>query len=868
MKFGWQNVVFTGVVCVTVCLVSERQNIGADEPVTPSFEKDILPILVQKCHDCHGGDLKEGRLDLRTVSAMLRGGEGGPAVVHQSPQTSLLVEKVVSGEMPPGKEKLTAAELSLIQHWVNAGLPADEQIRPLTDSLFTQKEQSHWAFRPLVTPAVPAISDTDPNLGSIDRFLLARLREKQLTFARAADKQSLLRRVTFDLTGLPPTVQELTDFEQDSRADAFVHIVDRLMTSPQFGVRWGRHWLDIVGYTDTVTFDEDFGATRGFLEGKWRYRDYVIDAFNRDVSYDQFITEQLAGDELVDWRSAAEYSPEMIEKLVATGFLRTAEDLTVDDPRPFVIWSTVHETVEQIGSSFLGLSLQCARCHSHKFEPIPQRDYYSMMALFTPALNPQAWKNGRERLLPDVSETVVARNREIDQSVAQAQQQIAQIRRNWEVKVRDEKLKSIPEPIRADLVTAVELAADKQDAVQKYLASKLGPLVKIEPAAIDAALTEAERESVKQITEKIAQLNASKRSHSWIHAVYDVGPPPATHIFKRGEFEATGREVSPGFLRVLSNPDTQKLFETTRPDSSGRRTALARWITSIESPASGLTARVMVNRIWQHLFGVGLAPTSDNVGQSGSEPIHPELLDWLAADFRNNGWKFKRVIRQMVLSGAYQQSSVADIATTTKSLAADPQNTLLWRTRLRRLDAESMRDAIAAQSGKLDLTLGGPQILLEYDLSSGRVSEKELTGTAAYRRSVYLENRRVYNPTFLSTFDKPIVTRGLCRREQSATAPQALSLLNDPFMVASSERCADRTRSGVTTATEDQIRDVYRLILGRLPDHDEQLWCGQLVAQQTVLYEKSGMTADEAARKGLSSLCQALWGTNDFLYLR
>jgi hypothetical protein len=875
MGIGSQKLVAIGLAWFATCFLTAPRGFATDEPVSPSFETDILPILTRRCHECHGGDLKEARLDLRTLSAIVRGGENGPAVVQNGPQNSLLVEKVLSGEMPPGKEKLSAAELATIQQWVRAGLPANEQIHPLTDSLFSDQERSHWAFRPLMTPSVPEVQVADQGYMPVDRFLLARLQAKQLSFNRPADKRTLLRRVTFDLTGLPPTLQELIEFERDTRSDAYEQAVDRLLKSPQFGVRWGRHWLDIVGYTDTVTFDEDFGAPRGFLDGKWRYRDYVIDAFNRDLPYDQFILEQLAGDELVEWRTAAEYSPDLIEKLVATGFLRTPEDLTVDDPRPFVIWSTVHETVEQVGASFLGLSLQCARCHSHKFEPIPQRDYYAMMALFTPALNPTAWKNGRERLVPDVSGTVLAEikkhNGEIEHSVGEAQQQITSIRQRWEVKLRDEKLKSIPEPIRADLKSALDVPADKQDAVQKYLVSKLGPLVKVAPTEIDAALSETERQSLKQLDERITELHTKERSHGWIHAVYDVGPPPATHIFKRGEFETPGREVPPGFLRVLCNSDSEMLLKTTPSNTSGRRTALARWITANESPASSLAARVMVNRIWQHLFGQGLAPNSENVGLSGSAPTHRELLDWLAADFRANGWRIKRIIRQIVFSTAYQQSSMAKhISAKGEQLATDvdSENTLLWKMRLRRLDAESIRDAIAAQSAKLDLSLGGPPIPLEYEISSGRVSEKDLVGTTAYRRSVYLENRRVYNPTFLSTFDKPIVTRGVCRREQSATAPQALSLLNDPFLVANSQRCADAVQSRGNSSNEEQIQELYRLILNRVPDDDEKVWCRQLLADQTTLYEQAGRSATEAAHHALASLCQTLWGTNDFLYLR
>jgi hypothetical protein len=280
----------------------------------------------------------------------------------------------------------------------------------------------------------------------------------------------------------------------------------------------------------------------------------------------------------------------------------------------------------------------------------------------------------------------------------------------------------------------------------------------------------------------------------------------------------------------------------------------------------------MVNRTWQHLFGQGLAANSENVGMSGSAPSHPELLDWLSADFRDNGWKIKRLIRQLVLSAAYRQSSAVvdrkSAGAAAAAAAADPENLLLWRMRMRRLDAESLRDAIVAQCGRLDESLDGPPIQLVYDLATGRVSEKELEGAANYRRSVYLENRRIYNSTFLSTFDKPIVTRGVCRREQSATAPQALSLMNEPFLVANAERCADAIRSRGHTSRAEQIQAAYRLILGRGPDDEEVQWCGQHLADQSALFEKAGRSSDEASRRALASLCQTLWGTNDFLYLR
>jgi hypothetical protein len=870
-----QNVRWTGLLSLfAVGAVIAPALAGARR--VPTFEADIQPLLRARCLSCHDARTRQGRLRLDSVAAMLTGGNSGPAIEAGAPERSLLLEKVAAGEMPPGKVKLTADETALLRGWVQAGLPGQDRSPRPADTLFTTEERSHWAFRPLGRPPLPEPKGAERSLSPIDRFLLARLRARGLTFSGPADRRTLLRRVTFDLTGLPPTVEEQYEFERDDRSDAYERAVDRLLASRQFGVRWGRHWLDVAGYTDTITFDEDFGEPRGFLEGKWRYRDYVIDAFNRDLPYDRFVREQLAGDELVYWRDAKEYSAEVIEKLVATGFLRTPEDLTVDDFRPFVVWSNVHETVEQVGTTFLGLSLLCARCHSHKFEPIPQRDYYSLMALFTPALNPKNWKNARARLLPDVASPlqaeIDAHNRAVDRSIDQVQQQIASLRRPYELKLREEKLKAIPEPVRADLKAALELPAERQDLVQKYLVGKLGPLVKVEPAAIEAALGPGDREKLGGLARQVAELNAKKRSHGWIHAVYDVGAPPATHLFKRGELERPGAEVPPGFLRLLSGPGTEGLLATPpeAPGTSGRRTALARWLTAADSPASGLAARVMVNRVWQYLFGQGLAATTENVGMSGTPPTHPELLDWLAADFRESGWKIKRVIRALVLSVAYRQASATGTAHKGRRFPAqiDPQNRLLWHMPLRRLDAESMRDAIAMQSGRLDLALGGPPVPLVYDLKSGRVSETEPAAGVSYRRSVYLTNRRVYNPTLLSTFDKPNVSRGVCRRDLSATPQQSLALMNDGFLIANAERCADRIRMRGPATVEAKIGEAYRLILGRLPDPEELGWCGELLAQQSAAYRTAGQPNEEAARRAFAGLCQTLWATSDFLYLR
>ncbi len=851
---------------------------GAAPSPQPRFETDVVPILAARCQECHNSSTREGRLDLGTVSAMLAGGSLGPAVMRGSPEKSLLMERVLAGEMPPQKEdRLSPEETFILRRWIKGGLQAEEQVRPVVTSIFSDAERNHWAFRRLNPVEPPSISQISKTRTILDCFLLSKLEAHGLTFSPEADRETLLRRVLMDTTGLPPTPKELHEFLGDERVDAYERVVDRLIASPQFGVRWGRYWLDIVGYTDTVSFDEDFGPPGGAVDGKWRYRDYVVKALNADIPYDRFILDQLAGDELTDWRDVSKYSPEIIERLVATGFLRTVQDISDDDSNPFGMWTTVHETVEQTATSFLGLTLHCARCHSHKFEPILQQDYYSLMSLFTPSLNPAKWKKLRERLLPDISSSAFAElsrvNSEIVKQTETLQSEINSLRHVHERRLREEKLFAVPELMRPDLIEALDTAPETQNAVQKELINKFGDLVKVETTAVDAVLTPTEKGLIQNNLGQIAALNSTKQIHGWIHAVYDVGPPPATFLFKRGDFESRGREVPAGFLRILSDNDTESLFsESASSTSSGRRTALARWMTSTSSPASGLVSRVMVNRLWQHLFGRGLAANSENLGLSGTAPTHPELLDWLAENFRKNGWQIKPLIRSMLLSAAYRQRSGTDEHPTglaTDPNALDPANLLLWQMRLRRLDAEALRDAILAASGKLDESLEGPPVPLVYDLKTGAVGEQPLASkTAQRRRSLFLTNRRVYNPSFLSVFDKPNVTSGICQRDYSASALQSLSLMNDPFVIESSGDFADYVYEQAGNSSEQQILRTFELTLSRRPSTEEKQWSRDLLEEQIALFRRADFSDCDSVRKALAILGQTLWGTNDFLYLR
>ena len=844
------------------------------------FEDDVRPILQRACFDCHGDD-PEGKLDLRTLTAMLSGGANGPAVVRGKSGQSLLTERIDFNEMPPADSGLTLShkERRVIAAWIDRGCQTEAPVvKPPPFTRVSDEDREHWAFRQFsahITPPQPKSGTGTPTIRTpVDAFIQRRLEKHELSMSPDADRMRLARRLSVDLLGLPPTAVLVDQFLADESPHAYERLVDQLLASPQFGIRWGRHWLDIAGYTDTISFDDDYGPPIGFVEGKWRYRDYVIRSLNQDKSWTQFITEQLAGDELVDWRKAKKYTPEIVEALVATGYLRCCEDISKEDPRAFIIWSVLHDSVEQIGTSLLGLTLNCSRCHSHKFEPIPQRDYYRLMGLLTPALNPGNWKDPQQRLLPDVSKSTLAainvHNAEIDNQVKQLEEAIAAIRKRHETKLRDAKLTSIPESDRAAVANALKTPTDKRDEAQKALLEKYKAELEIDPKDIDAAITGDDRAATDDATRRLAELNAGRRTHGWIHAVYDVGPPPATRLFRRGSYLNPRREIPAGFLEVLADENGTNLASGEHPAAaggSGYRLALARWLTHESSPASALAARVFVNRVWAHLLGEPIVETADNLGTSGGRPSHPLLLDWLSSDFRRHG-SLKRLIRRIVTSSVYRQASFAPRETVMEAREIDPTNRLLWRARLRRVEAEVVRDSILAAAGQLDPSIGGPPVPLEYR-PDGRVlvASKGLpTPSAAFRRSVYLLNRRIYNPSFLSVFDKPIVTGSVCRRDVSAVALQSLSMMNDEFVVEQSRKLAARVATEAGLSSDAAIRRLFRLTLGREPSRQERDLCNRMLARQTELYRAdSPDKSPELA--ALADLCQTILNMNEFLYL-
>jgi hypothetical protein len=733
---------------------------AADVPVR--FETHIRPILETRCLRCHGEGRTQGGLDLRRRFTILKGGDSGTVLVPGKPDDSLLVQKVTKGEMPPAKEEaLSPRQRELIRQWVADGAPlVSVKEPPLVESeapsRVSAEDRRFWAFIPPRRPAVPEIKNRQSQISNpIDAFLLAKLQEKGLSYNPESPREVLLRRVTFDLTGLPPTEEELERVRNDRGEDWYERLVDRLLASPAYGERWGRHWLDLAGYADS---DGYLDADR-LRPQAWRYRDYVIRAINEDVPYDRFVTEQLAGDELSDWRAAKELTPEMIRQLTATGFLRTALDPTYPGyTEPNEIHQVLSDTLQIVGTTFLGMTIQCARCHSHKFDPVSQRDYYALQAVFLPALDPARWQPSEVRGIPMNSAAEQAAMRE-----------------------------------------RAKKAAEQVAALQKQLAALKPPEKhRAEIDKLKAAITAAQAEQQK-LTPVV------------IRGLMDLdGKPSEGHILRRGDYSKPGAAVAPGVPEILA-PAGYKLEAKEGHKTTGRRLALARWLTD---PAHPLTARVQVNRLWAHHFGRGLVPTVANFGRSGMKPSHPELLDWLALRFVSSGWSLKEMHRLILTSSAYRQCSAVDAV----KLKADPDNILLGRWRPRRLEGEALRDSVLAVSDRLRLERYGPpgEVARKGDGSVEAGDDPQ-----GNRRSIYLIVRRSLHMTMLELFDTPLMEVNCPERSVSTVPLQALAMLHAPFSERNAAALAERILRGAPADEGQRIAFAWRLVLGREPRASE-----------------------------------------------
>ena len=833
---------------------------------TEHFNATARPLLIAKCGACHTGGKAMAGLDVSTLESIIKGSANGPVIQEGAADKSILIRRVANQSMPPkgAGKPLTEEELGSLRRWVDSTrFPTREAYVERTT--FTKMEapdlpesaREWWSFQTPVKKPTPAVKSKARVRTAIDSFVLARLEAKGLSLSPDAANLTLIRRAYTDLTGLPPTPQQVDEFVADTKPGAYERLIDKLLESPHYGERWGRFWLDAAGYSDAAGFDNCFPAVEVF-DSMWRYRDYVVNSFNTDKPYNRFLLEQLAGDELHDWRNAKSYSPEMKESLIATGYLRSVYDRTDADIVNLVgeRYDVLFDLMEKVSTGVLGLTVNCARCHSHKYDPIPQRDYYRIQSIFMPAFNPMNWKQPKDRWLPDVSKAEEAgineHNGEIDRQIAELQKQVDKIRKPAQEKLFATKLAALPEAIRADVRLAVEAEEAARSDVRKYLAAKFAKQLTVTADEIDAALKEDDRVYAKKLDGQMKTFATYKRHFEKIQALWEIGPPPVARLLQRGAVESPGPRVTPGVLTVLTRNGDLPKAANVAPGTSGQRLAFAQWLTQKDHP---LTARVFVNRIWMHHFGRGIVETPENFGKMGAAPTHPELLDWLSVDFMENGWKLKRLHKMIMTSSVYrQQSQVREDAA-----RIDPENKLLWRKELMRLDAEAVRDSVLAVSGKLDGTLGGPPVKLKVRPDGlQELIADERNPYPAYRRSLYIMQRRNYPHQFLQAFDFPTVQINCIRRSTSATPLQSLALMNDEFMLEHAANVA---------ALAKTVDSAYRLVLGRQPDASERELAAAHLAKQKQTYLIANAKPEIAESRSMASLCHMLMSSNEFLYV-
>ncbi len=822
-----------------------------DDKKLEYFEKHVRPILSANCFGCHSAETKPaGGLRVDDINGLLKGGGSGAAIKPGDVEKSLLLNRIAhdsKGPMPPESEPLTDEEIQILRQWVQDGAVWPKEEVEETDPSYAEKyeehRKNHWAWQPVAKPVLPVSKNTTWAKSSIDQFVLSKLEEQGVEPVKQADRVSLLRRVTFDLTGLPPTLTQQEEFLSDSSSDAYEKLIDRLLESPAFGEHWARHWLDVARYGEST------GPSRNVpYPHAWKYRDYVVDAVSKDTPFDQFLREQIAGDLL-----EATTDEQADRQKIATGFLALGvKDVNQRFETRFVM-DNVDEQVDVVTRSVLGLTVSCARCHDHKFDPVPMTDYYALAGIFTSTENASGLRNqmGGGGLAYYVPKRLIILSGDLPQPepevLAKLEENVKQAQKEWDA------IRGTPEG----------LAKDKNGRpTQRKFRLKL-----------DKATAE-----LNQLTDPAAHGLAA-------HGVRDGKEVGDTELRIRGEAEALGPKVPRGFLTAFSVPGSSEI----NPAQSGRL-ELAEWLTSAENP---MTSRVAVNRVWHHLFGKGIVSTVDNFGTTGTKPTHPELLDHLASEFVEDGWSLKRLVRRIVLTQTYQLRSDA----TEKHLEIDPENHLLWRHSPRRLTADEVRDGILLTAGQL--MPGTPQTapvsqyqMREIQDNGEEASEIHAAANKATYRSIYLPQLRGLTPASLAAFDPVEQTLVSGQRDVTTVPTQALFILNSDFVGDQSEALAKSIQS--LGSDEARIRQVYQAVLARHPDEIETTralaFLGEIQRQQNSMAKASPVASavspqSDAVIRTLSTestssaqprldnatwsvLIQAIYGSAEFRYVR
>ncbi len=888
------------------------------------FEKSVRPILVKHCYECHAGEEKNGGLLVDSREGLLTGGDSGPAILPGNLEKSRLIEAVryknSDLQMPP-QNRLSTAEIATLENWVARGAPdprvATAVVAPTHGPMGMSIEDGRqfWSFRPIGSPSVPKVKNAAWVRTPIDAFVLAKLEGSGLDPAPPADPRTLVRRVTFDLTGLPPTSAEVQDFVEH---DVYSSLIERLLNSPRYGERWGRHWLDVARYADSNGLDENLA-----FGNAWRYRDYVINAFNQDKPFDRFLVEQIAGDLLPGANQ---------ETRTATGYLVLGAKVLAEPDREKLEMDTIDEQLDAIGKTFLGMTFGCVRCHDHKFDPLKQTDYYALAAIFK---STTTFGKSAQGAIKHWHEDVFAKQeeleklKEIDAKISEKKKAASSYKSTATTKIRNDArakaalyLKAAAEFEPSMPLTQVEeiakplglhphilhhcrlhleyhrddpffgrwhelAAAGEVDGIEKHYnaqfteaeaawatAKKADPkATKLSDERLElarAALYDLEGflavppkpefafdpetlAEYHRLAEEARIVESSAPDVPAAMAVADGVVKSSLPIHIRGSHRNLGQPVSRGFPEVMRAPGDRPIL----PANESGRLELARWMVDRRHP---LTARVYVNRVWRWHFGTGLVASTDNFGKLGDRPSHPELLDWLARRFIESGWSTKELHRLILMSNTYRMTSAhpRDAA----CAAADPENRWLWKFPVRRLEAEPIRDAILAVSGRLDTTAGGKTIPLRNKQFVFDHTSIDHTRYDSLRRAVYLPVVRNNLYTLFEQFDYPDPTMPTGSRNATVVAPQALLMLNSDLVLDSAAVWADRLLES-TSDDAERIRQAYEAAFARLPTSAESERARAFIADLA-----SRQNSETARRQAWTLFCHSLLASNEFIYVR
>jgi hypothetical protein len=907
------------------------------------FEKQVRPLLMTHCYECHSGSESNGGLKLDSRDGVVRGGDSGAVIVPGEIEKSRLIEAIryknPDLQMPP-KGSLSATEVATFEKWVALGAP-DPRTEPTngappkSDGMSIEEGRKFWSFQPVASPSLPEVQWREWVMTPIDAFVLARLEASGLQPAPPADKRTLIRRVTFDLIGLPPAEAEVDAFLADQSPDSFQKVVERLLSSPHYGVRWGRHWLDVARYADSNGLDENLA-----FGNAWRYRDYVVGAFNSDKPFDRFLIEQIAGDLLPDVNE---------ETRTATGFLALGAKVLAEPDREKLEMDTIDEQLDTLGKAFLGMTLGCARCHDHKFDPLKQSDYYALAAIFKSTTTFGETMTGVIKHWYEHAFATKEQQKEldaIDKQIADAKAAVTTFKTTATEKLRAAararatdyllaaarfdpsmpytQIETIAEPLGLHarilhhcrlhleyhrdhpffgqwhaltaagdvegiarhyrpLFTEAEAALVALKAKDPNAAALNDPRLEQTRAALydaagflavppkpEFAFDAATLKEYNRLAEEARILESNAPDAPAAMGVADGKVHTELPIHIRGDHRNLGKPVARGFPEVMLTSEARPAVS----ENQSGRLELARWMASAKHP---LTARVYVNRVWRWHFGAGLVLSTDNYGIQGDRPSHPELLDWLARHFVESGWSTKALHRLILTSNTYQMASRH--SDESKALSLDPENRLLWRFRLSRLDAEQIRDAILAVSGRLDESLGGKTVPLRNRQFVFDHTSMDHTKYDSLRRALYLPVIRNNLYTLFEQFDFPDPTMPTGDRKATVVAPQALLLMNSDIVMDSADALA-MLLMNQTGDDAAKVQSAYQRVLGR-PATDaetqrvltflkeltpEKLPAGTVVAGDAKHPTEAAATS--IPRQAWSLFCQSLFASNEFFYVR